>query len=188
MGGVGLPLPTPPANVARFTVNVGAIWELASLVLDEVSTRIAATDASLLPARQDIWSGPGWGWAGCDQLAVHPVQVEPVPGLPGGLPASPTSCAVVPAVTLAVSWLVCVPTVADSGNPPTSASLATASERVLRGGAALYTALTSARKEKVFGDCSGVTLGIMESVGPLGGIAGWRMSVVVDPDPSVWGS
>ncbi len=152
-----------------------ALRDLLSDTLSEAVSVLTADGASPPPERQYVAHGSVT--ADCELLAVNLVRV--VPKL---LDSRVERCAVLHQANIAVVLYRCYPVVSDSGTPPSAADLSTAGRNLALDGQALWKGLTRSWAEGSWPPgiaCGAVTWGGLEPIAPLGGFAGWRLTVTV---------
>lgn len=134
-----------------------------------------------LPARYYLAPGPLAAWDG-EHLAVSCTQVLPgtsdSSARAGGLPSRHAGSMQIPRAVYEARILRCVPTVDDSGQPPSAAAIQAASEGILAD-----LGLLLAGVYRFLGDSpQGVaTAGQADPLGPEGGLSGYRVVVTYSP-------
>jgi hypothetical protein len=88
-----------------------------------------------------------------------------------------------PRATLAARLMRCVPTIDDSGEPPTAVELHEAGERLLLDPGRLLDALFVWRETELapLNPNPQVDIGNVEVIGPMGGVAGYKVPITISP-------
>jgi hypothetical protein len=152
----------------------------ATLVRKLCNDLLAGAAASLSDPPERQFVAHGDFAHDCELLAVRTVSIRTeAPDLHlGG-----AGCSVIPIVTLQLVLLRCYPTM-DGPEPPapaalTAASLQLADDAVGLSGGILDRWSAGTLFPTALIHCDKVQIGILDPIGPLGGIAGWRISYEV---------
>lgn len=151
------------------------LFELAALLLQTTADHYVSEGVPV-PARQLIADGAIA--RDCDQLAVSVTRTYA--GSPSALaPGTTASTGLVQrTAVLRVELARCVPTVSDSGKPP-SPELVTASAETIHADHDLLTTAAREFVKAVRERCGEAVVGDALPFGPEGGLAGWGVEVRV---------
>lgn len=116
----------------------------------------------------------------CELLAVRTLSIRTeAPDLHRGGPG----CSVIPVIVLQLTLLRCYPAVDSDGTPEaaelSAASLVLADDAVALSGGLLDRWSAGTLFPSAGVHCDKVEVGVLEPVGPAGGMAGWRISYEV---------
>lgn len=149
-----------------------------STLVRDLLTDLRAAAVGVLtdpPARQ--YAGHGNFAHDCELVAAHVTSIRAEQ--PDGARGAP-GCALVPVVTLQLTVMRCYPAVDGDGIPDadelTAATLVLADDAVALSGGLLDLWAAGTLFPTVDFHCDRVEVGVLEPVGPGGGVAGWRIS------------
>lgn len=100
-----------------------------------------------------------------------------------GILSKGVGAAMVPRASYVVRVMRCVATVSDQGDLPTAAAITADGQRLLQDPGRLLTALFAWREDDMqpLNTNPPVTIGQVEAVGPMGGLAGWIVHITIGP-------